>query len=250
MSEKKSVSRRKCFFTLIELLVVIAIIAILASMLLPALQKAKSKAQGTACMNNLRSIGFAFNAYFSDWSDYIPLVYTGEVDNSWVVSLFPYLGVKNKTTNFSELRPLVRKAKVFTCPGDPHAPKCEFWGPRHLSYGMNRMLGSSCWENDNMKVPLRTAAVPYPTKHLLAVDSDGNRLECTSDYDHFQARAETVRRLPGTHSGSVNYVTVGGNAFSVRRQRLIPPAGAYRQRVEMPWNGTLTKTPLSGMNGF
>ena len=93
--------KKRHTFTLIELLVVIAIIAILASMLLPALSKARDKARGISCTNNMKTLGLHFMFYADQFDDYFPLTRMIEkYQNNWApwTFIWAYSGIMNDSS--------------------------------------------------------------------------------------------------------------------------------------------------------
>ena len=106
-------------FTLIELLVVIAIIMILAAILFPVFARAKQQAQKTACINNLKQIGYAIQQYMNDWDNRFPLVSGAgpEIDKAFFSSSTNYRGSSADWRWFQNLVvPYARNQKIFMCP--------------------------------------------------------------------------------------------------------------------------------------
>jgi prepilin-type N-terminal cleavage/methylation domain-containing protein/prepilin-type processing-associated H-X9-DG protein len=112
-------------FTLIELLVVIAIIAILAGILLPALAKSKTKAQGISCLNNLRQIQFGWFMYAEDHQEKLVRNATGSDEPGWVSGWLDFTSNPDNTNlhkllhpQFARLGPYLKSPGVFKCPAD------------------------------------------------------------------------------------------------------------------------------------
>jgi prepilin-type N-terminal cleavage/methylation domain-containing protein/prepilin-type processing-associated H-X9-DG protein len=197
------------FFTLIELLVVIAIIAILASMLLPALSKAREKAKGITCVSQLKQMGMVTNLY-SDANDDYSVPITGGTDGArpWNRLLVDEQYIKGPVAEWRNNRAEYNYIHLFSCPSDAELRTNYNWYPFEPSYGIT--LASALGGQYSWLGPIRRSSLLKAAQTAQFLET---RLSSSSKY--LFTAADAAPNLSLRHYGKVNLLFFDGHTDSL-----------------------------------
>jgi prepilin-type N-terminal cleavage/methylation domain-containing protein/prepilin-type processing-associated H-X9-DG protein len=247
-------------FTLIELLVVIAVIAILASLLLPALSKARGRAEGISCLNNTRQLALAWQLYADDHESYLPynLGMNGSsfrTNINWVNNVMTWGAtpgtLDSDNTNLAtitgaSLGPYSGSTGIYHCPSDRALSAIQHaagWAGRIRSYSMNACMGNAGaitatgvnTNNPNYLQFFKITQIPRPADFFVFLDEhpdsidDGYFLnkDPGATYGYYQAGAEWIDLPASYHNNAAAFSFADGHASLhrwLKSNTIHPPA--------------------------
>ncbi len=201
---------KRTFFTLIELLVVIAIIAILAAILLPALNQARARARTTACQTNMKQLGAGLGLYVADYNGYYPI--TEQDKSNRGRFLLDRLAVYLATPYYAggvpySLNTVTGKAvsSIFYCPANAETQDVR------KNYGANYYIVGNQW---TAPVLMKASKVRQTAKVFLEAESNNHTFE-------YNTYSQAVTNLGNTlqwhfrHNGRLNMLYCDGHVGSV-----------------------------------
>jgi len=255
-------------FTLIELLVVIAIIAILASMLLPALSKAKTKGQGILCMNNTKQLMLGWNIYVDDQGGKIPPAYSDNPNqNVWVYGILDWNSsnrdnwdITNTLARGTLWNYVGKAAAVYKCPADVYTTKGNPARPRLRSNSINAWMGmhdgKPTWFGNSppWRMFLRESDLINPADTWVFVDEQPDSMNdgffCVDMKPAPNLANAVLPDCPASyHNGACGFAFADGHSVikkwidgrtkvPVKRSNFVPGPQANSKDVEWIWSKT------------